>query len=93
MATVTTGYSFGSTELCTSTKLNQAVNSATVTAIVNADVDASAAINITKIAVTSQAAGDMLYFNGTAWVRLAKGTAAQQLRMNAGATAPEWFTP
>lgn len=24
---------------------------------------------------------------------LAKGTASQQLRMNAGATAPEWFTP
>lgn len=93
MATITTGYSFGATELVTSTKLNAAVNSATVTAIVNADVDASAAINITKIAVTNQAAGDILYFNGTAWVRLAKGTASQQLRMNGAATAPEWFTP
>lgn len=37
--------------------------------------------------------GDMLYRTSTAWTRLAKGTAAQQLRMNAGATAPEWFTP
>ena len=92
MATVTTGYSFGATELVTSTKLNQAVNSATVTDIVNADVSATAAINITKIAVTNQAAGDILYFNGTAWVRLPKGTASQTLQMNATATAPEWVT-
>jgi hypothetical protein len=37
--------------------------------------------------------GDVLYRSGGAWTRLAKGTANQQLRMNAGATAPEWFTP
>ena len=35
-------------------------------------------------------AGDVLYYNGTAWTRLPKGTAAQILKMNAGATAPEW---
>lgn len=34
--------------------------------------------------------GDILYHNGTANVRLAKGTAGQILQMNAGATAPEW---
>ena len=44
-------------------------------------------------AIASQAAGDIIYFDGTNWVRLAKGTASQQLRMNAGATAPEWVTP
>ena len=44
-------------------------------------------------AITSQVAGDIIYFNGTAWVRLAKGTASQVLTMNAGATAPEWATP
>lgn len=38
------------------------------------------------------AAGDTLYHNGTNLVRLAKGTALQSLRMNAGATAPEWAT-
>jgi hypothetical protein len=43
-----------------------------------------------EIAISSQAAGDILYFNGTSWVRLAKGTALQYLRTNAGATAPEW---
>lgn len=39
---------------------------------------------------TAFAAGDTLYHNGTNLVRLAKGTALQVLRMNAGATAPEW---
>ena len=37
----------------------------------------------------SGTAGDTLYYN-PAPVRLAKGTAAQVLTMNAGATAPEW---
>ena len=44
----------------------------------------------TKIAMGSDAAGDIMYHNGTDWVRLAKGTAGQTLKMNAGATAPEW---
>lgn len=42
------------------------------------------------IAAITPAAGDILYFNGTDWVRLAKGTARQVLAMNAGATAPSW---
>jgi hypothetical protein len=39
--------------------------------------------------------GDLAYLSSTANVktRLALGTANQQLRVNAGATAPEWFTP
>lgn len=36
--------------------------------------------------------GDIIYHNGTDNVRLAKGTSLQRFRMNAGATAPEWFT-
>lgn len=36
--------------------------------------------------------GDLLYRTSTAWTRLPKGTAAQLLRMNGGATAPEWAT-
>ena len=43
-------------------------------------------------APASVAAGDIFYWNGTTLVRLAKGTAAQTLKMNAGATAPEWVT-
>lgn len=42
----------------------------------------------------SLAAGDILYATAAdTLARLAKGTAAQQLAMNAGATAPEWVTP
>lgn len=40
----------------------------------------------------SAVAGDVMYFDGTEWVRLAKGLAGQVLEMNAGATAPEWDT-
>jgi len=48
----------------------------------------SAWLNIPAIA--SCAAGDVMYHDGTSWVRLAKGTAGQKLKINAGATAPEW---
>jgi hypothetical protein len=41
----------------------------------------------------SQAAGDILYRDTNEWARLPKGTALQELRMNSGATAPEWATP
>lgn len=37
--------------------------------------------------------GDIEYRNATTNTRLPIGTANQQLRTNAGATAPEWFTP
>ena len=43
-----------------------------------------------KIAMGSDAQGDVLYYNGTDYVRLPKGTASQVLKMNSGATAPEW---
>lgn len=39
---------------------------------------------------SGQTTSDILYYNGATWVRLPKGTAAQVLKMNAGATAPEW---
>lgn len=46
--------------------------------------------NISNLVVTSAAAGDVLYHNGTNLVRLAIGTAGQVLTVNGGATAPEW---
>ena len=46
-----------------------------------------------KIALGSDAQGDIMYYNGTDYVRLAKGSAGQVLTMNSGATAPEWSTP
>jgi len=53
---------------------------------------ANNAVTGAKIAMGSDAAGDLLYYNGTDYVRLPIGTASQQLRVNAGATAPEWAT-
>ena len=47
-------------------------------------------VKAAKIAMGSDAQGDILYFNGTDYVRLAKGTAGQALVVNSGATAPEW---
>ena len=40
--------------------------------------------------VGSDAAGDILYHNGTSYIRLTKGTADQVLTMNDAATAPGW---
>ena len=48
------------------------------------------AVTGAKIALGSDAAGDTMYYNGTDYARLAKGTAAQVLTMNGGATAPSW---
>jgi len=48
------------------------------------------AVTGAKIAMGSDAAGDVLTYTGTDYVRLAKGTASQVLSMNAGATAVEW---
>ena len=43
-----------------------------------------------SIRMGSDAAGDILYFNGTDYARLAKGSADEVLTMNSGETAPEW---
>lgn len=44
--------------------------------------------------LSSFTGGDTVYYaSGTALSKLAKGTALQYYRMNAGATAPEWATP
>src|SRR5690606_26435415 len=50
------------------------------------------AVDGTKIQVTGEAEGSMLYNNGTDWVDFPKGTAGQYLRMNAAGTAPQWAT-
>jgi len=52
MATVTKGKTFASGEVVTPLKLHQMVDSATVTGIVNADIDATAAIAASKLAST-----------------------------------------
>jgi len=48
-------------------------------------------VNGSSSTLTTQ--GDILYRDGSGLQRLAKGTASQELRMNSGATSPEWHTP
>jgi len=47
-------------------------------------------IDGTEISIASQAQGDVLYYNGTSWVRLAAGSAGQYLQ---GGSAPSWAIP
>lgn len=51
-------------------------------------------INATDNTITdsSTAAGDLFKSNGTKFVRFGRGSANQQLRVNAGGTDLEWFT-
>jgi hypothetical protein len=49
--------------------------------------------NGTDVGTTLTTQGDILYRDGSGLQRLAKGTANQELRINSGATAPEWYTP
>ena len=49
--------------------------------------------NGTDVGTTITTQGDILYRDGSGLQRLAKGTANQLLRINSGATAPEWHTP
>jgi hypothetical protein len=50
---------------------------------------ANNAVDGTKINLTGNANGDLMYYNGTDWVRLASGTTGQMLQTN-GAGAPTW---
>jgi hypothetical protein len=49
--------------------------------------------NGTDVGTVITTQGDILYRDGSGLQRLPKGTANQELRINSGATAPEWFTP
>jgi hypothetical protein len=48
--------------------------------------------DLAGVDLTGIAAGSILYYNGTNIIDLGIGTAAQVLRVNSGATAPEWAT-
>jgi hypothetical protein len=75
--------------LAAAASASSASTSATTATAAAATATAAAA---TVSLPASPVAGDILYHNGTSWVSLAKGTAAQLLKMNSGATAPEWAT-
>lgn len=48
---------------------------------------------VTGFSISGQAQGDVLYFNGTAWVRLPAGTAGQLLTTQGAASDPTWSSP
>ena len=48
------------------------------------------AVDGTDIAVAGEAAGSLLYSDGTDWINLGIGTAGQMLQVNGTADAPEW---
>ena len=102
MAVITKGGTLPDTGV-TKAEVYALVDSASISNIANADIAAGAAIadsklatittagkvNVSALVATSQAIGDIIYFT-TAWTRLAVGTSAQTLTVNAGASAPEW---
>ena len=61
------------------------ISTAGVTTVQDNSVDG------TDIAMGSDAIGDVMYYDGTNWVRLAAGTSGQYLKTN-GAAAPSWAT-
>ena len=79
----------GAVQLSDSTSTTSSVLASTPTATKAAYDLADAAI--AKSVVTT--AGDIIYRDGSAPVRLGIGTAGQVLAVNSGATAPEWKTP
>ena len=46
--------------------------------------------DITKLTISSETAGDVLYYNGTSWTRLGIGNTGEVLTVATGATKPEW---
>lgn len=45
----------------------------------------------TNLNISGQTTGDIIYFNGTIWIRLAVGSASQVLTVTSG--IPSWTTP
>jgi hypothetical protein len=50
-------------------------------------------LDFVNTTIASMNAGSTTFSDGNALQELVIGTPAQQLKVNAGATAPEWFTP
>ena len=78
----------GSSYVCILASTGNAVSNGTYWNIMS-----SAGTNGTDVGTTLTTQGDILYRDGSGLQRLAKGTANQELRINSGATAPEWYTP
>lgn len=81
----------GATVTITDGKTFAATNTLTFTGTDGTTLDVKGGANLNTLAALTLAQGDLLYSTGVGVVaNLAKGSALQVLRMNAGATAPEW---
>lgn len=67
-------------------------NITTLGTVTSGGLGTGASLGGVTMSLGSDANGDIYYRASGVLTRLAKGTALQQLRMNAGATAPEWAT-
>lgn len=56
----------------------------------DANIDNSGAIQITDFTITDEEQGDIVYFDGTNWVRLAAGTSGQFLKTQGAGANPIW---
>lgn len=106
MATLSKGHTFSGGETVTATKLNDLVDSATISGIVNDEIDASAAISLSKLATgalpTAITVASANMVDGTivnadinasaeiAVSKLADGSARQLLQTDAAGTGVEW---
>jgi hypothetical protein len=91
---ITVGIQDGTTAQKGAVQLENSTSStSTTTAAVPASVKSAYDLADGAIAKTTlTTAGDIIYRNATVPTRLAIGTAGQVLKVNSGATAPEWAT-
>jgi hypothetical protein len=82
----------GSSYVCIQAHTNQPVGNATAYWNIMSSAGTNGT-NGTDVGTVLTTQGDILYRDGSGLQRLPKGTANQELRINSGATAPEWFTP
>jgi hypothetical protein len=83
----------GNSYICKLASTGNAVSNGTYWDLMSqAGTNGSNGTNGTDLGTVLTTQGDVAYRDGSGLQRLAKGTASQQLRMNSGANAPEWFT-
>ena len=85
----------GNSYVCIQAHSNQAVGNATAywNIMSSAGTNGTDGSDGTDVSTTLTTQSDLLYRDGSGLQRLPKGTANQLLRINSGATAPEWHTP